>query len=240
MPELPEWTVPAKPAELTYSRLIDAILEGTFPANSALPAERQLAEMLGVTRSTLREALQRLATDGWIEIQQGRRTRVRDIWIEGNLNVLAALVEHQAVLPDTFVPQLLDVRGALAPAYTRAAVQHNAARVVALIDALVADLEDTPESFAHVDWLLHHGLTILSTNPVYTLMINSFAGFYEDMARMYFSLAESRQNSREFYADLRMAAAAGDTQAAGKVVDRVMQHSIALWHKATSQTTLDR
>ncbi len=72
MPPYPEWTVPSKPAELTYNRLVDAILEGAFPPNSTLPGERQLAEMLGVTRSTLREALQRLAANGWLEIQQGR------------------------------------------------------------------------------------------------------------------------------------------------------------------------
>lgn len=229
------WTAPAKPAEWTIRRLIEAILDGTFPANSTLPAERQLAEMLGVTRPTLREALQRLAADGWIEIQHGKRTRVRDIWTEGNLNVLARLVEHQAVLPATFVPQLLEVRGALAPVYISAAVQHNAAQVVSLIDALLADLEDTPASFAHTDWLLHHRLTVLSTNPVYTLMLNGFAGFYEDMARIYFSLPESRASSRQFYADLREAAARGDAETARAIADRVMQHSITLWNKAVQK-----
>jgi DNA-binding FadR family transcriptional regulator len=44
------WTAPPKPAELTTNRLIDAILDGSFPANSTLPGERQLAEMLGVTQ----------------------------------------------------------------------------------------------------------------------------------------------------------------------------------------------
>ncbi len=235
MNDRPAWTAPTKPAEWTIRRLIEAILDGTFPANSTLPAERQLAEMLGVTRPTLREALQRLAADGWIEIQHGKRTRVRDIWTEGNLNVLARLVEHQAVLPATFVPQLLEVRGALAPVYIGAAVRHNAAQVVSLIDALLAELEDTPASFACTDWMLHHRLTVLSTNPVYTLMLNGFAGFYEDMARIYFSLSESRSSSRQFYTDLREAAARGDAEAARAIADRVMQHSITLWNKAAQK-----
>ena len=232
------WTAPRRPAELTISRLIEAILDGTFPANSTLPAERQLAEMLGVTRPTLREALQRLAADGWIEIQHGKRTRVRDIWTEGNLNVLARLVQHRAVLPATFVPQLLEVRGALAPVYISAAVRHNAAHVASFVDTLLAELEDTPASFAHTDWLLHHRLTVLSTNPVYTLMLNGFAGFYEDMARIYFSLPESRASSRQFYVDLREAAARGDAEAAYTIADRVMQHSILLWSKAASGADL--
>src|SRR5574341_1576922 len=60
MPRLPDWPAPAKPAELAYNRLIEAILDGSFPANTVLPGERQLAEMLGVTRPTLRETLQQI------------------------------------------------------------------------------------------------------------------------------------------------------------------------------------
>lgn len=232
MPDSLNWPAPAKPAELTYNRLVDAILDGTFPANSTLPAERQLAEMVGVTRSTLREALQRLAADGWLDIQQGKRTRVRDIWTEGNLNVLSMLVEHQAVMPGAFIPQLLEVRYAMAPIYTYGAVQHNADRVVTLVDDLTGDFDETPDTFAAVDWALHHRLTVLSTNPVYTLMLNGFAGFYEDMARLYFALEESRARSRAFYADLRDAAARGDAQAARSLVEDVMRVSIDLWNRA--------
>ena len=239
MNDLPQWPAPDKPAELTTRRLIDAILDGTFPANSTLPGERQLAEMLGVTRSTLREALQRLATDGWLDIQHGRRTRVRDIWTEGNLNILATLVEHQAVLPKAFVPQLLEVRGALAPVYTRAAVEQNAEQVVDLLDTLTENLTDTPASFASTDWTLHHRLTVLSTNPVYTLMLNGFAGLYEDMALIYFTLPESRASSRQFYANLREAAAAGNAKSAQAITHEVMQGSIDLFDRATSQRVSD-
>ncbi len=235
MPPYPEWTVPSKPAELTYNRLVDAILEGAFPPNSTLPGERQLAEMLGVTRSTLREALQRLAANGWLEIQQGRPTRVRDIWTEGNLNTLSTLVKHHAVMPGAFISQLLEVRLALAPAYTAAAVEHNAAEVVKLMDELLADLSDAAESFARLDWRLHHQLTVLSTNPIYTLILNGFEGFYEQMARLYFSIAESRRVSHGFYSDLRAHAAAGDAQQAFRLVEDVMRKSIRLWEQAVEQ-----
>jgi GntR family negative regulator for fad regulon and positive regulator of fabA len=67
-----DWVSPQKPAEFTEQRLIDAILDGHFPIGSALPAERDLAAQIGVTRPTLRETLQRMARDGWIEIHHGR------------------------------------------------------------------------------------------------------------------------------------------------------------------------
>ncbi|VEI44878.1 fatty acid metabolism regulator [Actinobacillus equuli] len=33
-----------------------------------------------MTRTTLREVLQRLARDGWLHIQHGKPTRVNDVW----------------------------------------------------------------------------------------------------------------------------------------------------------------
>jgi GntR family negative regulator for fad regulon and positive regulator of fabA len=236
---MPDWPAPEKPAQLVEDRLIRAILDGTFPANSTLPGERDLAQQLGVTRPTLREALQRLAGDGWIEIHHGKPTRVRDVWTEGNLTVLAALVRHQAVMPATFVPQLLEIRGALAPLYGRLAVVHNADEVAAILNDLLDDLSDTPESFASTDWQLHHRLTVLSANPIYTLMLNGFAGFYEDMARLYFCLEESRESSRRFYHDLREAAQAHDPDAAEAIVHAVMQRSIALWERVATEMTLE-
>jgi GntR family negative regulator for fad regulon and positive regulator of fabA len=73
-----DWQPVQKPAEMAETRLLEAILSGHFPINSNLPGERELAEQIGVTRPTLREALQRLARDGWLDIQQDKPTRVRD------------------------------------------------------------------------------------------------------------------------------------------------------------------
>jgi GntR family transcriptional regulator, negative regulator for fad regulon and positive regulator of fabA len=102
-----DWQPTPKPAEQAEERLVAAILDGTFPIDSNLPAERELCARLGVTRPTLREALQRLSRDGWIEIHHGRPTRVRDYWREGNLAILSAIAAHRAQLPHEFVANLL-------------------------------------------------------------------------------------------------------------------------------------
>ena len=93
---------PEKPAEMAENQLIAAFLNNIFPINSNLPPERDLATQLGVTRPTLREALQRLARDGWIEIRQGKSTRVRDYWREGNLAILGAVARQQKDFPEKF------------------------------------------------------------------------------------------------------------------------------------------
>lgn len=58
-----------------YQQIADQIRElidsGEFPAGARLPAERELAQRLGVSRPSLREALIALEIDGSVEIRMG-------------------------------------------------------------------------------------------------------------------------------------------------------------------------
>jgi GntR family negative regulator for fad regulon and positive regulator of fabA len=223
-----DWLPPQRPMVYAEQALVNAILDGIFPPGSTLPGERDLAVRLGVTRPTLREALQRLGRDGWLTIRQGKSTYVNDFWREGGLSVLNALVRCGQHLPRDFVPHLLEVRLALAPAFIEAAVTRSAASVAAFL-ADHASLEDTSEAFAAFDWKLHRTLAFASGNPVYTLIVNGFAGFYEEMARRYFALPEARNASRAFYAGIYAAAQVGDAAEAGRLSRAVLQETIALW-----------
>jgi len=227
-----DWNPPQKPASHAENLLVKSILDGRFPAGTSLPAERELALMLGVTRPTLREALQRLARDGWLEIQHGKPTRIKDYLQEGNLAVLGAIVAHRENLPAEFVDNLLYVRLLLAPNYTRLAVE-RAHTLVSELMSTYTDLEDTPASFAAADWQLHHQLCILSGNPVFTLILNGFSTFYQVMAERYFAAPQARQVSRSFYLDLLAAAQRADGAAAYAITERMMHLSIELWQRAS-------
>lgn len=222
------WDTPARPAELIETRLINAILDDEFPVNSNLPPERDLAAQLGVTRPTLREGLQRLARDGWLEIRHGKPTRVRDYWHEGNLSVLGAIARYMDHPPADFVPNLLHIRSLLAPTYTELAVKHARKALVVFLRAF-QDLSDTPEAFAQADWEVHYRLTIDSHNPIFTLILNGFKELYPTMGQHYFASAKARARSRQFYADLLAAAQANDPAQAAQVMQAVMDDSMKLW-----------
>ena len=226
------WEIPLKPTELTETRLVDAILDGTFPINSSLPPERDLAEKLGVTRPTLREALQRLSRDGWIEIHHGKSTRVRDYWREGNLLILNAIARHQSTLPDNFVPNLLQIRLLLAPAYTRMAMQSNLNETIRLLESL-QQVPDTAEDFTSADLEMHCTLTRLSENPVFTLILNGFGDLYRTMGLIYFQKQQNRDHSRSFYKKLLSAVLSNDPFMVEEVTRRVMEDSISLWSLAS-------
>ncbi len=227
-----EWISPQKPAEYAESRLVEAILNGTFPINSQLPPERELAEKLGVTRPTLREALQRLSRDGWLDIRHGRSTRVRDYWEEGNLLILSAISRHQQYLPADFVPNLLYIRLLFAPEYTRMAIQNSPTKVIRLLESM-QQVPDTNSDFTRVDYELHYRLTILSGNPVFTLIFNGFNTLYQSMGLIYFTDSRTRDHSRSFYKKLLAAALSNDIFMAEEVTRSVMRESIELWKRSS-------
>lgn len=71
----------AKPvllADRVYERLAARIAGGAFRANARLPAEHELAALLGVSRPVLRAALARLKEEGAIVSRQGAGHFVRD------------------------------------------------------------------------------------------------------------------------------------------------------------------
>ena len=228
------WQAPKRPVEHAEEVLITSILEDTFPPGSTLPGERELSTQIGITRPTLREALRRLESDGWLTIHQGKPTEVNDFWRDGGLNILSGIVKHSRILPPRFVENLLEVRLHLAPAYTRAAVANAAGDVVALV-ADYKDVDDTPAAYGAFDWRLQHGLTVASGNPVYTLILNGFNGFYEELAQRYFSLPRARQASQSYYAALHNAAVAEDATAAERITREVMHASIRFWQSAKGE-----
>jgi GntR family negative regulator for fad regulon and positive regulator of fabA len=232
-----------KSSEKVEKALIEAILSGALPPGSPLPGERELATRYNVTRPTMREALQRLARDGWITISQRRTTVVRDFWTEGNLNVLSTIagsagsagiagigiagIGSAGNVPSEFVAQLLEFREVIGPDYARKAVEKRALDVVAYLAKAPAD--NDPEKLAGFDWELHRTMAILSGNRVYPLILNSFSEMYFRMAASYFAFEECRAASRRFYLNLLRAAANEDARKAEEITRLAMEESLILW-----------
>jgi GntR family negative regulator for fad regulon and positive regulator of fabA len=223
-----EWELPAKPAEITEQRIIEAILNGTFKINGVLPSERELAIQLGVTRPTLREALQRLSRDGWIEIHQGKPTRIRDYWREGNMNVLSSIAKYSKELPENFVTNLLQIRELLCPTYTLLAVQNNPDEILAFLEN-APEINNSPEAFSEFDFSLHLKLTQCSGNPVFTLILNGFQELFIENAVIYFQNEKAREYSIHFYQLLRDSINKKEYQLAAKITHETMAESINFW-----------
>ena len=227
-----------RPGAHAEGELLGALLSGRWAPGEALPPERELAGLLGVTRPTLREALKKLSRDGFVTVRHGVPTRANDVWTEGGLSVLAALAAHGEI-PRGFVTHLLEVRETLAPAWAREAVKRAPARVAAHLAGADA-LGDDPAAWTAFDGALLRLLAVASGNPVHVLILNGFRELYARMAPIYFGRRAAREASRAFYAALREAAAAGDAPRAESVTRDVMARSVALWKPLESRLAAGR
>lgn len=79
-------------------RLEEAIDTGLLPANSSLPPEREIADITGFSRVTVRKAIQEMVKDGAIEQRQGSGSFVREAppRVEQSLSHLTSFTEDMA------------------------------------------------------------------------------------------------------------------------------------------------
>ena len=218
------------PAAFAEAFIIESIWSKRFAPGSMLPAERELADLIGVTRTTLREVLQRLARDGWLTIQHGKPTKVNDFWQTSGLNILETLARlDQDGIPE-LVDQLLSARTHVSAIYLRAAVKHNPQQVVAAL-AEAEQLDDDARSFSDYDYRLHHALTFAANNPIYALILNGFKGLSGCVGGYYFTHSDSRQLARQFYRQLGQLAVQGDYAEVPNLVRRYGVESGVLWQQ---------
>ena len=94
------------------------ISSGELRPGQRLPREPDLAASLGLSRSSLREAVRALSLVRILDVRQGDGTYVSDLSAESLVDTLSFIVEFQH---DSSVLELLEVRRILEPAACAAA-----------------------------------------------------------------------------------------------------------------------
>ena len=119
--------------EQVADQLRHLIETGAVKAGDLLPPERELAQKLGVGRSSIRDAIRTLEVMGILEPRQGHGTVVSDLSADSLVVPLASALSRRREL----VSELLDVRRMLEPALAaRAAKNATRAEIENLADIL--------------------------------------------------------------------------------------------------------
>lgn len=155
----------ASAGEQIADRLITAIALGQFSPGERLPTERQLAQLLETSRTSVREALGRVAAAGYIEIRRGRAggAFVRAGWTSSPQQaVRRTLGPHWRRLEELFDFRSL-VEGLIA---RTAAVRRTDQDLAALADALARyEQSATLTAARDSDAALHGAVSRATHNP---------------------------------------------------------------------------
>ncbi len=226
------------PAGFAEEYIVESIWSGRFPPGTILPAERELSELIGVTRTTLREVLQRLARDGWLTIQHGKPTKVNNFWETCGLNILETLARlDQEGIPE-LVDNLLAARTNLSAVFIRGAIRNNPEASAEII-ARYKDVEEDGMAFAQFDYQMNHDLALASNNNVFVLMMNGFRGLYSRIGGYFFSHESARNVAREFYQELLDLAEKGDHDEVPQVIRKYGIKSGKVWQQVRESMPKD-
>ncbi len=190
-----------------------ALIEtGELPAGERLPAERELAERLGVSRPTVREALIVLEVEGLIQIRMGSGVYVRNN------------PARKAVLPadDSDGPfEILQARCLIESAIAEEAARLARPEHIAVLDGLLAEMAgvlDSSHQALAVDRAFHTAIADIIGNSA----LNRFTGliydrrlspYFEKLAS-YFEGPHTWQMALEEHQAIRNAIAEGNPEAA--------------------------
>ncbi len=212
-----------------FDQVLAEVVDGEIGAGESLPSERRLAEVLGVSRPAVREALQRMAQTRLLEVRHGGATTVRDFRRYAGLDLLPQLLVRRGTLDPSVARSILEARLAVGPSVAALAAERGgpplAAQLTSTLDALAA-VDDGPT--ADVERQLHAlefwDLVVDAADSlVFRLMFNSLRAAYEPALEALAAAMAEEVGQVSAYRVLTAAIGAGDPETARVAAERVLR-----------------
>lgn len=148
--------------ERAYVQLQRWIIDGTLEPGEKL-SDSELAEALGVSRTPVREALQLLEAQGFVEMHRGRDTRVTSIEREDILKVYPPLAALQALAGELALPAIrakeIEALRCINAEFERMIDEHQPYRAMEADEQfhnLIVELADNPYMTSYIATLQMH------------------------------------------------------------------------------------
>jgi GntR family transcriptional regulator, transcriptional repressor for pyruvate dehydrogenase complex len=163
--------VAAPLTEAAIERVRLLITTGELIPGQRLPPESELAESLGTSRSTVREAVRALVTARVLDVRRGDGTFVTSLRPE---LLLAGIGAAADLLQHGFTLELLQVRRILEPAATAMAATRITDETLAELDVCLHQMSSAPshDGLVQFDEEFHHLVATASGNATLASMLN--------------------------------------------------------------------
>jgi GntR family transcriptional repressor for pyruvate dehydrogenase complex len=214
--------------EACVEQLATAIRLGVYPSDTALPAERELAEQLGVSRATLREAIAALRAAGLVETTRGRGggTVVRRRPAKRKSAARAAIRGRHADLLDSLRFREVVEPGAAALAAERG-LDQSARR---LLEETLDAVSRAPAGPVHrqCDSRLHLAIAAASGSPRMMAAVTQVQAELDEMLQAIPVLAPNIAHSTAQHQAIVKAILAGNPRRAAQVMTEHCEDTAAL------------
>lgn len=220
-----------------FDQILDDVVSGEFAPGESLPSERKLAEVLGVSRPAVREALQRVAQAGLVEVRQGDATTVRDYRRHASLDLLPRLLLPHGELDPSVARSILETRLLVGPKVAALAAERAGIRIGRQLRDSVAALEADEDPMARQ----RHALTFWdhvvdgADSIVFRLMFNSLRAAYEPALAALATLMDAEVSQVDVYRTLADAIGGGDQDGARRAAEDLLEPATSALLTALTQ-----
>lgn len=213
-------------AELVVNHVRGLIENGALRSGDRLPAERELARELSVSRPSVRSGLKTLAAMGVVQIRQGAGTFITagpPMLGSEPLSFLAAL--HGFTRAQMFEARLvLEVTVAgLAAERTR----HAPEKLIAISDettGMFASL-DAPDTFLDHDIRFHRAVAQAADNPILSSLVEMVSAMFRELRQRTIGRAHDLKDAAEEHRTIYQAIRAHDPERAKRAMSDHLQRA---------------
>ncbi len=182
--------------EQIVQQIEDSVLKGTLKPGDQLPAERELAQQLGVSRTAVREAVKTLREKGLVEAYSGRGTFITDGTSQAARQSFDLMIKLGQAEGSS---HLAELRLILEPGIAAlAAVRAKEEDITAMREA-VGVMERTqkdPEAYIEADLDFHLALAEAVANPLILSLIDSIVGLLREQRIKIFNVEGGPQRGQ--------------------------------------------
>jgi GntR family transcriptional repressor for pyruvate dehydrogenase complex len=182
--------------EQIVQQIEESVLNGSLKPGDQLPAERDLAQRLGVSRTAVREAVKTLREKGLVEAYSGRGTFVTDGTSQAARQSFDLMVK---IGQQEGSPHLAELRLILEPGIAAMAAERAKDDDLTAMREAVAVMDRSqkdPEAYIEADLDFHLALAEAVANPLILSLIDSIVGLLREQRIKIFNVEGGPQRGQ--------------------------------------------
>ena len=208
-----------------FDQLVTEVLHGTVTAGETLPSERRLAEVMGVSRPTVREALRRLGHAGLVNVRQGDATTVRDFRRSAGMDLLPQLLMSGDSVDVPTARSVMETRLHVGPFVAELAARRGGATLATALSEALDELAAQADPIARQYAALAFWDVIVdgADSIALRLMYNSLRASYEPVIDAMAAVMDVEVSNHSAYRALATAITDGRPEAAAQAASDLLR-----------------
>ncbi len=185
--------------EQIVKQIEESVLNGTLKPGDQLPAERDLAQRLGVSRTAVREAVKTLREKGLVEAYSGRGTFITNGTSQAARQSFDLMVKIGQQGQQEGLPHLVELRLALEPGIAAMAAERVTDEDLTAMREAVTVMDraqENAEAYIEADLDFHLALAEAAANPLILSLIDSIVGLLREQRIKIFNVEGGPQRGQ--------------------------------------------